>query len=80
MQNKKFWDTVKPFLTSKGFKHNENMTINIDNKTATDPSTNIINNSLSINSFSNSAICASARTVIKKNDRRHIQNTALSAL
>ena len=56
------------------------MTINIDNKTATDPSTNIINNSLSINSFSNSAICASARTVIKKNDRRHIQNTALSAL
>ena len=36
MGNKQFWNTVKPFLTSKGFLHNEDIAINIDNKTVTD--------------------------------------------
>ena len=29
MSNRKFWNTVKPFLTSKGFLHN-NISININ--------------------------------------------------
>ena len=29
MSNRKFWNTVKPFLTSKGFLHNDNMSIDI---------------------------------------------------
>ena len=27
MSNRKFWNTVKPFLTSKGFLHNDNNSI-----------------------------------------------------
>ena len=30
MSNKKFWNTVKPFLTSKGFLHNNNISIDIN--------------------------------------------------
>ena len=30
MSNRKFWDTVKPFLTSKGFLHNDNISIDIN--------------------------------------------------
>ena len=30
MSNRKFWSTVKPFLTSKGFFHNDNMSIDIN--------------------------------------------------
>ena len=29
---KKIWSTVKPFLFSKGFVHNNNVTSEIDNK------------------------------------------------
>ena len=28
MSNRKFWNTTKPFLTSKGFLHNDNISIN----------------------------------------------------
>ena len=27
MENKQFWNTVKPFLTSKGFLHNEDIAL-----------------------------------------------------
>ena len=30
MSNRRFWNTVKPFLTSKGFLHNDNISININ--------------------------------------------------
>ena len=30
MSNRKCWNTVKPFLTSKGFLHNENISIDIN--------------------------------------------------
>ena len=30
MSNRKFWNTVKPFLTSKGFLHNDNISIYIN--------------------------------------------------
>ena len=30
MSNGKFWNTVKPFLTSKGFLQNDNMSIDIN--------------------------------------------------
>ena len=30
MSNRKFWNTVKPFLTSKGFIHNDNISIDIN--------------------------------------------------
>ena len=36
MRNKQFWNTVKPFLTSKGFLHNEDTALHIDNETVTD--------------------------------------------
>ena len=36
MRNKQFWNTVKPFLTSKGFLHNDDTALHIDNKTVTD--------------------------------------------
>ena len=36
MGNKQFWNTVKPFLTSKGFPHNEDIVIHIGDKTVTD--------------------------------------------
>ena len=36
MGNKQFWNTVKPFLTSKGFLHNERIPLHIGDKTATD--------------------------------------------
>ena len=29
MRNRKFWNTVKPFLTSKGFLHNHSILIDI---------------------------------------------------
>ena len=32
MGNKTFWSTVKTFLLSKGFIHNNSITIEIDNK------------------------------------------------
>ena len=35
MGSKKFWDTVKTFLTSKGFTHNKNTTIKIKDKSIT---------------------------------------------
>ena len=35
MGNKQFWNTVKPFLTSKGFLHNEDMALYIGDKTVT---------------------------------------------
>ena len=33
MGHKKFWSTLKPFLSSKGFIHNNDITIEINNKT-----------------------------------------------
>ena len=30
MSNRKFWSTAKPFLTSKGFLHNDNNSIDIN--------------------------------------------------
>ena len=36
MVNKQFWNTVKPFLTSKGFLHNEDIALHIGDKTVTD--------------------------------------------
>ena len=30
MSNKKFWNTVKPFLTSTGFLQNDNISIDIN--------------------------------------------------
>ena len=30
MSNRKFWNTVKPFLTSEGFLHNDNISIDIN--------------------------------------------------
>ena len=33
MGSKRFWCTVKPFLSSKGFIHNNDITIKIDYKT-----------------------------------------------
>ena len=30
MSNRKFWNAVKPFLTSKGFLHNDNISIDIN--------------------------------------------------
>ena len=36
MGNKQFWNTVKPFLASKDFLHNEDIALNIGDKTATD--------------------------------------------
>ena len=36
MGNKKFWNTVKPFLTSKGFLHSEDIILHIGDKTVTD--------------------------------------------
>ena len=36
MGNKQFWNTVMPFLTSKGFLHNERIPLHIGDKTATD--------------------------------------------
>ena len=30
MSNRKFWNTVKPFLTSKGFLHNDNISIDLN--------------------------------------------------
>ena len=38
MGSKKFWSTVKPFLSSKGFTHNNDITIEINNKTIEDKS------------------------------------------
>ena len=38
MGSKKFWSTVKPFLSSKGFIHNNDITIEINNKTIKDKS------------------------------------------
>ena len=36
MGNKQFWKTVKPFLTSKGFLHNEDIAyLDIGDKTVT---------------------------------------------
>ena len=29
MSNRKFWNTLKPFLASKGFLHNDNIPIDI---------------------------------------------------
>ena len=36
MGNKQFWNTVKPFLTFKGFLHNEDISLHIGDKTVTD--------------------------------------------
>ena len=36
-KEKKLWDTIKPFLTCKGFKQNKNISIKTDNKAVTDP-------------------------------------------
>ena len=36
MGNKQFWNTVKPFVTSKGFLHNEDIALQIGDKTVTD--------------------------------------------
>ena len=36
MENKQFWNTFKPFLTSKGFLHNEDTALHIGDKTVTD--------------------------------------------
>ena len=36
--SKKFWSTVKPFLSSKGFIHNDDITIETDNKIIEDES------------------------------------------
>ena len=38
MGSKKFWSIGKPFLLSKGFVHNSDITIEIDNKTIEDKS------------------------------------------
>ena len=38
MGSKKFWSTVKSFLSSKGFIHNNDITIEIDNKATEDMS------------------------------------------
>ena len=38
MGSKKFWSTVKPFLSSKGFIHNNDITVEIDNKIIEDKS------------------------------------------
>ena len=38
VSNKAFWNTVKPFLTSKGFLTNENITIKHKDKIVTDNS------------------------------------------
>ena len=38
MGSKKFWSTVKPFFSSKGFIHNNDITIEIDNKIIEDES------------------------------------------
>ena len=35
-ENKQFWNTVKPFVTSKGFLHNEDIDLHIGDKTVTD--------------------------------------------
>ena len=34
--NNDFWNAVKPFLTSKGFLHNDDIAMNFDNRTITD--------------------------------------------
>ena len=36
MGNKQFWNTVKPFLVSKGFLHSEDIALYISDKTVTD--------------------------------------------
>ena len=36
IENKQFWNTVKPFVTSKGFLHNEDIGLHIGDKTVTD--------------------------------------------
>ena len=36
MGNKQFWNTVNPFLTSKGFLHNEDIALHIGDKIVTD--------------------------------------------
>ena len=36
MGNKQFWNTVKPFLVSKGFLHNEDIALHISDKTVAD--------------------------------------------
>ena len=38
MGSKKFWSTVKPFLSSKGLINNNNITTDIDNKIIEDKS------------------------------------------
>ena len=38
MGSNKFWSTVKPFLSSKGFINNNDITIDIDNKIIEDKS------------------------------------------
>ena len=38
MGSKKFWSTVKPFLSSKCFIHNNDITIEIDNTIIEDKS------------------------------------------
>ena len=38
MGSKKFWSTVRPFYSSKGFIHNNDITIEIDNKIIEDES------------------------------------------
>ena len=38
MGSRKFWSTVKPFLSSKGFIHNNDISIEIDNKIIEDES------------------------------------------
>ena len=38
MGSKQFWSTVKPFLSSKGFIHNNDISIEIDNKIIDDES------------------------------------------
>ena len=36
MGNKQFWNTVNLFLTSKGFLHNDDVAVHIDDKIVTD--------------------------------------------
>ena len=36
MGNKQFWNTVKPFLTCKGFLHDEDIAVHIGDKSVTD--------------------------------------------
>ena len=38
MGGKKFWSTFKPFLSAKGFIHNKDIKIDIDNKIIEDES------------------------------------------